>query len=244
MQAIPWFETGRGDVGWCSGGNSKRTFLPSGIALRSISTLAWARTSAEADMLTRKSVFDRYRQSSYRLKVYLKPRPAHLLRFQTYPKLTLDSSFRSHGRSRTHRPYQEILEHPIRHLIIAALVLRKTRHLGRLASGATTPLERVVKGGRIWRHLARTATGLLCCARGCGSREGERGGGRARGGESVPRPVAEEGCGGFCERGHCGVQEVDGAVTSCREVLGVVGREAATGWSREVGWRQSKTKLS
>lgn len=31
------------------------TFLPSGIALRSTSTLACARTSAEADMLTRKS---------------------------------------------------------------------------------------------------------------------------------------------------------------------------------------------
>ena len=34
----------------------KRTFLPSGIAARSISTLACARTSADADMLTRKSV--------------------------------------------------------------------------------------------------------------------------------------------------------------------------------------------
>jgi hypothetical protein len=34
----------------------KRTFLPSGMAARSISTLAWAKTSAEADMLTRKSV--------------------------------------------------------------------------------------------------------------------------------------------------------------------------------------------
>jgi hypothetical protein len=33
----------------------QRTFLPSGMAARSISTLAWARTSAEADMLTRKS---------------------------------------------------------------------------------------------------------------------------------------------------------------------------------------------
>jgi len=32
------------------------TFLPSGMAARSISTLAWAKTSAEADMLTRKSV--------------------------------------------------------------------------------------------------------------------------------------------------------------------------------------------
>lgn len=37
----------------CLGG---RTFLPSGMAARSISTLAWAKTSAEADMLTRKSV--------------------------------------------------------------------------------------------------------------------------------------------------------------------------------------------
>lgn len=32
-----------------------RTFLPSGIAPRPTSTLAWARTSAEADMLTKKS---------------------------------------------------------------------------------------------------------------------------------------------------------------------------------------------
>jgi hypothetical protein len=32
------------------------TFLPSGMAERSTSTFAWASTSAEADMLTRKSV--------------------------------------------------------------------------------------------------------------------------------------------------------------------------------------------
>ena len=37
-------------------GRGERTFLPSGMAPRPISTLAWARTSAEADMLTRKSV--------------------------------------------------------------------------------------------------------------------------------------------------------------------------------------------
>ena len=36
------------------------TFLPSGIAARSISTLACARTSAEADMLTRKSTQDNH----------------------------------------------------------------------------------------------------------------------------------------------------------------------------------------
>jgi len=41
-----------GKMGGMEGG---RTFLPSGMAARSISTLAWARTSAEADMLTRKS---------------------------------------------------------------------------------------------------------------------------------------------------------------------------------------------
>ena len=39
----------RAHEGW------RRTFLPSGMAARSISTLAWAKTSAEADMLTRKS---------------------------------------------------------------------------------------------------------------------------------------------------------------------------------------------
>ena len=37
---------------------SERTFLPSGMAARSISTLACASTSAEADMLTRKSAFE------------------------------------------------------------------------------------------------------------------------------------------------------------------------------------------
>lgn len=41
----------------CEGG---LTFLPSGIAAKSISTFAWARTSAEADMLTRKSVVPEY----------------------------------------------------------------------------------------------------------------------------------------------------------------------------------------
>ena len=35
---------------------TKRTFLPSGICPKSISTFACASTSAEADMLTRKSV--------------------------------------------------------------------------------------------------------------------------------------------------------------------------------------------
>jgi hypothetical protein len=38
------------------GAAGKLTFLPSGMVARSTSTLAWARTSAEADMLTRKSV--------------------------------------------------------------------------------------------------------------------------------------------------------------------------------------------
>ncbi len=47
-------------AGWGGGGgrverSAELTFLPSGIALRSTSTLACARTSAEADMLTRKS---------------------------------------------------------------------------------------------------------------------------------------------------------------------------------------------
>lgn len=36
----------------------RRTFLPSGMEPRAISTLAWARTSAEADILTRKSVYN------------------------------------------------------------------------------------------------------------------------------------------------------------------------------------------
>lgn len=36
--------------------NPQHTFLPSGIEARATSTLACARTSAEADMLTRKSV--------------------------------------------------------------------------------------------------------------------------------------------------------------------------------------------
>jgi hypothetical protein len=35
-----------------------RTFLPSGIVDRSISTLAWASTSAEADILTKKSIVE------------------------------------------------------------------------------------------------------------------------------------------------------------------------------------------
>lgn len=37
----------------------KNTFFPSGMALRSISTLACARTSADADMLRRKSVIEK-----------------------------------------------------------------------------------------------------------------------------------------------------------------------------------------
>ena len=43
----------------------RRTFLPSGIAARSISTLAWAKTSAEADMLTRKSVAQRVSRCAF-----------------------------------------------------------------------------------------------------------------------------------------------------------------------------------
>ena len=41
------------------------TFLPSGMAARSISTLAWAKTSAEADMLTRKSVAQRVSRCAF-----------------------------------------------------------------------------------------------------------------------------------------------------------------------------------
>ena len=43
----------------------RRTFLPSGMAARSISTLAWAKTSAEADMLTRKSVAQRVSRCAF-----------------------------------------------------------------------------------------------------------------------------------------------------------------------------------
>jgi hypothetical protein len=50
----------RGEGG--SGGNGEEggnlTFFPSGIAFKSTSTFAIAKTSAEADMLTRKSGFD------------------------------------------------------------------------------------------------------------------------------------------------------------------------------------------
>jgi hypothetical protein len=48
---------------WC-----RPTFLPSGMALRSTSTLAMAKTSAEADMLTRNSAEEKNRPLSVRAK--------------------------------------------------------------------------------------------------------------------------------------------------------------------------------
>ena len=47
----------------------KRTFLPSGMAFNSISTLACASTSAEADMLTRKSACRCRCQPLYSLRI-------------------------------------------------------------------------------------------------------------------------------------------------------------------------------
>src|SRR5262245_60256566 len=47
---------------------STHTFLPSGMVSRAISTLAWAKTSAEADMLVRKSVesLDTFEKTQFR----------------------------------------------------------------------------------------------------------------------------------------------------------------------------------
>jgi hypothetical protein len=58
---ITWSEQSRVSGVWFCHGVGKgdiRTFLPSGIVDRSISTLAWASTSAEADMLTKKSIVE------------------------------------------------------------------------------------------------------------------------------------------------------------------------------------------
>lgn len=88
------------------------TFLPSGMASRSISTLAWARTSAEADMLTRKS--DRCQISHSSNAVRHHPNPWYIA--PRYPSSdagvlpTLHGVLRAHGGQRTHRANHEVLE--------------------------------------------------------------------------------------------------------------------------------------
>lgn len=110
-------------LGYFEGGTraSSRTFLPSGMAPRAISTLAWARTSAEADMLTRKSVGEIARSVSVILVACYNCRdPSNST---GYPPIssqkdrgiknrerTLDSSLGTDGGSQTHGAGHEVGE--------------------------------------------------------------------------------------------------------------------------------------
>ena len=112
-------------------GNGRRTFLPSGMAARSISTLAWASTSAEADMLTRKSGWQirQHRLPSSRsrrnpsakqpigLRCHLRPSKSPLYRVAGLYRacrgvFTLHSRLRAHTRQSAHGTNHKVLDEP------------------------------------------------------------------------------------------------------------------------------------
>lgn len=154
-------QTGRGGE---RGGRKTRaelTFLPSGIALRSTSTLACARTSAEADMLTRKSVTIQSAPNGHPKPP--RPPPSYLSIHSSQPFWqargialfppnpwvhTLNGSFSSRGREQSHSTNHEILKRPVRSLSPLAHVISKTRYLGRVVL-VTHRFERRCKGRRL-----------------------------------------------------------------------------------------------
>jgi len=113
-------------IGWSSAVWGGLTFLPKGIAARSISTLAWARTSAEADMLTRKSAAQ-ICQPSRSPQSQNFPPSLQWLEVEMH-QLTLYSSLRSGRSQQAHAAHHEILKCLIPRFPFTAHVLRKVRY--------------------------------------------------------------------------------------------------------------------
>ena len=109
----------------------ERTFLPSGIAFNSISTFACASTSAEADMLTRKSACRCRCQPLYSLHILpTSIRPINPFCMQlSIP--TLNRCLRPRRGQQSHSPDHEIRKRLIRRLAPLTHIFPETRYLGR-----------------------------------------------------------------------------------------------------------------
>ena len=91
-------------------GGKQHTFLPSGMAAKSISTFACASTSAEADMLTRKSAFDHPCQPLRCPNVPLQAVTSSDTPSDPSRMFTLHGSLRPRRRQQPHPPNHEILK--------------------------------------------------------------------------------------------------------------------------------------
>lgn len=114
------------------------TFLPSGIAARSTSTLACARTSADADMLTRKSERNGAMSVNALEKPLLgtsfrcrKPSLSAPGKVQRCLPLTLYCCLCPGRSQQSHRSNHEVLKHSVRRLGILAHIFPKARYLRR-----------------------------------------------------------------------------------------------------------------
>ena len=112
------------------GDGERHTFLPSGMAAKSISTFACASTSAEADMLTRKSAFRHDYQPLRPLSSPLFPLNIKQHCLNPIAMFTLHCSLRPCRRQQPHSPHHKILKSLIRSLALLAHIVRKTRYFG------------------------------------------------------------------------------------------------------------------
>ena len=166
---------------------SSPTFLASGISSRATSTLAMAKTSAEADMFTKKSVIDFNQPNAH--PVFSTPSS------QSCSVRTLHCSLRSHSRHSSHRAYHKVLKHPVSRFSTTRLIFAIPCWDLSIPI-ATQSFERAIKGARR-RHLGDVA-----------SLREESGGGAHGGGQLGARTSTDEGARRGCERRHDGKGEV------------------------------------
>lgn len=125
------FDVVNGNYSAFSVRRTERTFLPSGIAAKSISTLACASTSAEADILTRKSAFEHDCQPLHPPTFPLHPTACSDTPSRPPRILTLHRSLRPRRRQQSHPPNHKILKRLIGRLALLAHIIGKTRYLRR-----------------------------------------------------------------------------------------------------------------
>lgn len=133
------------------------TFLPSGIVDRSTSTFAIAKTSAEADMFTRKSTttesqsaipIDLQSTIPISVKLYSRiPLPSRSSSPSIRTQHTLNSSLRPSSRQSAHSPHHKVLEHQIAIPTRLRPIMAEIRDLIRLSVAGTAEwaLERTCR---------------------------------------------------------------------------------------------------
>jgi hypothetical protein len=147
------------------------TFLPSGIVDRSTSTFAIAKTSAEADIFTRKSTTAQRQPAipiDLRTTIHISIKPSLTIPLPSpssspsmRTKHTLNSSLRPSSRERAHSPHHKVLKHQVAIPTRLRPIMAKIRDLVRIlvAGAAEWALERTRRV-----DLARCSSSVL---RGC-----------------------------------------------------------------------------